>query len=155
MSVETGQPAPGVSLPTDGDGHVSLSDLKGKAVVLYFYPKADTSGCTKQAVAFKEAIADFEAAGAVIVGVSKDPVAKLDKFKAKYELPFTLASDAEGDVCERYGVWKEKSMYGKTYMGIERTTVLIDGSGTVRQVWPKVKVPGHAEKVLDAVRALD
>lgn len=154
MSVETGQPAPDASLPTDGGGHVSLSDLKGKTVVLYFYPKADTSGCTKQANAFKEAITAYEAAGAVIVGVSKDPVTKLDKFKAKYDLPFTLASDAEGDVCERYGVWKEKSMYGKTYMGIERTTVLIDGAGTVRQVWPKVKVPGHAEKVLEAVRAL-
>ncbi|MQX35769.1 thioredoxin-dependent thiol peroxidase [Roseospira navarrensis] len=154
MTVEIGQPAPEVALPTDGGGRVSLADLKGKAVVLYFYPKDDTSGCTKEAIAFKDSLADFEAAGAVIVGVSKDPVAKHDKFKAKYELPFTLASDAEGDVCERYGVWKEKSMYGKTYMGIERTTVLIDAAGIVRQVWPKVKVPGHADKVLEAVRAL-
>jgi peroxiredoxin len=154
MSVEIGQPAPDVTLPTDGGGEVSLSDLKGKAVVLYFYPKDDTSGCTKEALAFKESLADFEAAGAAVVGVSKDPVTRHDKFKAKYELPFVLASDADGDVCERYGVWKEKSMYGKTYMGIERTTVLIDRDGVVRQVWPKVKVPGHAEAVLKAVRDL-
>jgi len=154
MSVETGQPAPDFALPTDGGGHVSLADLTGKAIVLYFYPKDDTPGCTKEAIAFKESLADFEAAGAVIVGVSKDPVAKHDKFKAKYDLPFVLGSDAEGDVCERYGVWKEKSMYGKTYMGIARTTVLIDRDGVVRQVWPKVKVPGHAEAVLGAVRAL-
>jgi len=154
MTLAVDQPAPDVSLPTDGGGHVSLSDLSGKAVVLYFYPKDDTSGCTKEALAFKESLADFEAAGAMIVGVSKDPVSKHDKFKAKYELPFVLASDAEGDVCERYGVWKEKSMYGKTYMGIERTTVLIDGGGVVRKVWPKVKVPGHAEAVLEAVRGL-
>lgn len=154
MSVDVGQPAPDVSLPADGGGQMSLTDLRGKAVVLYFYPKDDTSGCTKEAVAFKDAIHDFEAAGAVIVGVSKDPVAKHDTFKAKYELPFILASDADGDVCERYGVWKQKSMYGKTYMGIERTTVLIDRDGVVRKVWPKVKVPGHADAVLEAVRAL-
>jgi peroxiredoxin len=154
MSVETGQPAPDFSMPTDGGGQITLADLRGKTVVLYFYPKDDTSGCTKEAIAFKEALADFEAAGAVIVGVSKDPVTKHDTFKAKHGLPFTLASDADGDVCERYGVWKEKSMYGKTYMGIERTTVLIDGAGVVRQVWPKVKVAGHAEAVLEAVRAL-
>lgn len=154
MSLVAGQPAPDLSLPTDGGGQVSLADLKGKAVVLYFYPKDDTSGCTKEALAFKDALAEFEAAGAVIVGVSKDPVAKHDRFKAKYDLPFALASDADGDVCERYGVWKQKSMYGKTYMGIERTTVLIDADGVVRQVWPKVKVPGHAEAVLEAVRAL-
>lgn len=154
MSLEIGQPAPDVSLPADGGGHVSLSDLKGRAVVLYFYPKDDTSGCTKEALAFKDALGEFEAAGAVIVGVSKDPVTKHDRFKSKYDLPFALASDADGDVCERYGVWKEKSMYGKTYMGIERTTVLIDAQGVVRQIWRKVKVPGHAEAVLDAVRAL-
>lgn len=154
MTLAVDQPAPDVSLPTDGGGHVSLSDLSGKSVVLYFYPKDDTSGCTKEALAFKDSLADFEAAGAVIVGVSKDPVSKHDKFKAKYALPFVLASDAEGDVCERYGVWKEKSMYGKTYMGIERTTVLIDGGGVVRKVWPKVKVPGHADDVLEAVRGL-
>jgi len=154
MSLVAGQPAPDLSLPTDGGGQISLADLKGGAVVLYFYPKDDTSGCTKEALAFKDALADFKAAGAVIVGVSKDPVAKHDRFKAKYDLPFVLASDADGDVCERYGVWKQKSMYGKTYMGIERTTVLIDADGVVRQVWPKVKVPGHADAVLEAVRAL-
>jgi len=154
MSVEPGQPAPDLSLPTDGGGHVSLEGLHGRAVVLYFYPKDDTSGCTKEALAFKDTLPQFEAAGAVIVGVSKDPVTKHDKFKAKYDLPFALASDADGDVCERYGVWKEKSMYGKTYMGIERTTVLIDRDGVVRQVWPKVKVPGHADAVLKAVQSL-
>jgi len=154
MTVDVGQPAPEVSLPTDGGGHVSLSELSGKVVVLYFYPKDDTSGCTKEALAFKDSLGAFETAGAVIVGVSKDAVTKHDKFKAKHDLPFTLASDAEGDVCERYGVWKEKSMYGKTYMGIERTTVLIDREGVVRQVWRKVKVPGHAEAVLEAVKSL-
>ncbi len=154
MSVVVGQPAPDVSLPTDGGGHVSLADLRGRAVVLYFYPKDDTSGCTRQALAFKDALAGLEAAGAVVVGVSRDPVGKHDMFKAKHGLPFVLASDADGDVCERYGVWKQKSMYGKTYMGIERTTVLIDAEGVVRRVWPRVKVPGHAEAVLEAVRGV-
>ncbi len=154
MSVVVGQPAPDVSLPTDGGGHVSLADLRGRAVVLYFYPKDDTSGCTRQALAFKDALAGLEAAGAVVVGVSRDPVGRHDMFKAKHGLPFVLASDADGDVCERYGVWKQKSMYGKTYMGIERTTVLIDAEGVVRRVWPRVKVPGHAEAVLEAVRGV-
>ncbi len=154
MSVEIGQPAPAFSMPTDGGDTVSLAGLAGKTVVLYFYPKDDTSGCTKEALAFKDHLSAFEAANAVIVGVSKDSVAKHDKFKAKYDLPFALASDADGDVCVRYGVWKQKSMYGKTYMGIERSTFLIDGQGVLREAWRKVKVPGHAETVLQAVQAL-
>lgn len=149
-----GQPAPDFTLPRDGGGELTLSDLKPKNVVLYFYPKDDTSGCTKEAIGFTEAKGDFEAADTVIVGVSKDTVAKHDKFVAKHELDVALVSDAESDVCERYGVWVEKSMYGKKYMGIERATFLIDGSGNVVQEWRKVKVPGHVEAVLDAVKAL-
>lgn len=151
---DAGTPAPDFTLPRDGGGEVTLSDLRPKTVVLYFYPKDDTSGCTKEAQAFTEHLAEFEAAGAVILGVSKDSVAKHDKFRAKYDLGVALLSDEESDVCERYGVWVEKSMYGKKYMGIERATFLIDGSGTIRDVWRKVKVPGHAEAVLEAVKAL-
>jgi peroxiredoxin Q/BCP len=151
---ETGEMAPDFTLPRDGDGEVTLSDLRPKTVVLYFYPKDDTSGCTKEAIAFTELASEFEAAGAVVIGVSKDSVAKHDKFIAKHDLGVILVSDEDSDVCERYGVWKEKSMYGKTYMGIERSTFLIDGSGKIAQAWPKVKVPGHAEAVLEAVRAL-
>ncbi|MEM9249854.1 MAG: thioredoxin-dependent thiol peroxidase [Pseudomonadota bacterium] len=152
--IDPGMPAPDFTLPRDGGGEVSLSDLSGKTVVLYFYPKDDTSGCTKEAIAFTELLSEFDAAGAVVMGVSKDTVKKHDKFRDKYELKVTLLSDDEADVCERFGVWVEKSMYGKTYMGIERATFLIDGTGTVREVWRKVKVPGHAEAVLDAVRGL-
>jgi peroxiredoxin Q/BCP len=151
---ETGEMAPDFTLPRDGGGEVTLSELRPKAVVLYFYPKDDTSGCTKEAIAFTEMAAEFEAAGAVVVGVSKDSVAKHDKFIAKHDLGVILVSDEESDVCERYGVWKEKSMYGKKYMGIERSTFLIDGSGKIAQVWAKVKVPGHADAVLEAVREL-
>ena len=152
--IEPGTPAPDFTLPRDGGGEVSLSDLKGRPVVLYFYPKDDTSGCTKEAIAFTELMSRFEAAGATVLGVSKDSVKKHDKFRDKHDLAVTLLSDDETDVCERYGVWVQKSMYGKTYMGIERATFLIDGEGTVREVWRKVKVPGHAEKVLEAVEAL-
>jgi peroxiredoxin Q/BCP len=152
--IEPGTPAPDFTLPRDGGGEVSLSDFKGNPVVLYFYPKDDTSGCTKEAVAFTDLMPDFEAAGAAVLGVSKDSVKKHDKFRDKHELKVTLLSDDDSDVCERYGVWAEKSMYGKTYMGIERSTFLIDAGGTVREVWRKVKVPGHAEKVLEAVKAL-
>ena len=152
--IEPGTKAPDFSLPRDGGGEVALSDLGGKTVVLYFYPKDDTSGCTKEAVAFTELMPEFEAAGATVLGISKDSVGKHDKFRDKYDLKVTLLSDDESDVCERFGVWVEKSMYGKTYMGIERSTFLIDGEGTVREVWRKVKVPGHAEKVLEAVKAL-
>ncbi len=152
--IERGTKAPEFSLPRDGGGEVSLSDLAGRTVVLFFYPKDDTSGCTKEAIAFTELLPEFESAGATVLGVSKDSVRKHDKFRDKHELKVTLLSDDESDVCERYGVWAEKSMYGKTYMGIERSTFLIDGEGTVREVWRKVKVPGHAEAVLDAVKAL-
>lgn len=152
--IEVGQPAPEVSLPRDGGETVTVSDLKPKAVVLYFYPKDDTPGCTKEAIAFTGLRDEFEAAGAIVFGVSKDPVKKHDKFIAKYELSIPLLSDEEGDVCERYGTWVEKNMYGKKYMGIERATFVIDGAGVVRNIWRKVKVPGHAEEVLEAVRAL-
>ncbi|MEM6897651.1 MAG: thioredoxin-dependent thiol peroxidase [Pseudomonadota bacterium] len=149
-----GDPAPDFTLPRDGGGEITLSALQPKAVVLYFYPKDDTSGCTKEAIAFTEAVGNFDAAGATIVGVSKDPVKKHDKFIAKHELKIPLVSDEESDVCEQYGVWVEKSMYGKKYMGIERATYLIDGSGKIAQIWRKVKVPGHADAVMDAVKAL-
>ncbi|WP_208352020.1 thioredoxin-dependent thiol peroxidase [Pseudaestuariivita rosea] len=151
---DIGEKAPDFTLPRDGEGQVSLSDLKGKKIVLYFYPKDDTSGCTKEAIAFTDHIAAFEDAGATILGVSKDSVKKHDKFRDKHELKVTLLSDEESDVCERYGVWVEKQMYGKKYMGIERATFLIDGDGKIAQVWRKVKVPGHAEAVLEAVKAL-
>jgi peroxiredoxin Q/BCP len=152
--IAAGQTAPDFTLPRDGGGTVTLSALKPKAVVVYFYPKDDTSGCTKEAIAFSGHAAAYEAAGAVVIGISKDSVKSHDKFVAKHGLSVVLASDEGNDVCERYGVWAEKSMYGKKYMGIERSTFLVDGSGTVRQVWPKVKVDGHAEEVLAAVQAL-
>lgn len=151
---ETGQTAPDFTLPRDGGGDVTLSALRPKAVVLYFYPRDDTPGCTKEAISFTEEAAAFEAAGAVVVGISKDSVASHDKFVKKHSLGVILASDEESDVCEKYGVWVEKNMYGKKYMGVERATFLIDGSGTVREVWRKVKVPGHADAVLEAVKAL-
>lgn len=154
MTLTVGAPAPDFTLPTDGGGSVTLSDLRGKPVVLYFYPKDDTPGCTTEACDFRDAEPDFSGASAVVIGISKDTVAKHDKFKAKHGLTFPLASDADGDVCERYGVWKEKSMYGKTFLGIERTTVLVAADGTVARVWPKVKVKGHAAEVLEAVKAL-
>lgn len=153
-TLEPGDTAPSVSLPRDGGDTVSLTDLAGKSVVLYFYPKDDTPGCTKEAQSFTDMVEDFAGAGAVILGVSKDPVKKHDKFRDKYGLKIALLSDEEGDVCERYGVWVEKSMYGKTYFGIERATFLIGPDGKIAQVWRKVKVPGHAEAVLDAVKAL-
>lgn len=149
-----GDAAPPFSLPRDGGGEVSLADHAGRPVVLYFYPRDDTSGCTRQALDFGAHLDAFEAAGAVVLGVSKDSVKAHDRFRDKHGLRVALLSDEEGDVCARYGVWKEKSMYGKTYMGIERTTFLIDRQGRIARVWPKVKVPGHAEAVLEAVRAL-
>jgi peroxiredoxin Q/BCP len=151
MSLE-GQSAPDFTLPRDGGGEITLSALRPKTVVLYFYPKDDTSGCTKEAQGFTEAKADFEKAGAVVVGVSKDTAGKHDKFVAKYDLDVILASDADSDICERYGVWVEKSMYGKSYMGIERATFLIGGDGKVLREWRKVKVPGHVDEVLAAVK---
>jgi thioredoxin-dependent peroxiredoxin len=154
MSVEFGDKAPDFTLPTDGTGNVMLSKLSGKKVVLYFYPKDDTSGCTAEACGFRDAFPDYGGTGAVVIGISKDSVASHDKFKKKHSLPFVLASDTGGDVCEKYGVWVEKSMYGRKYMGIERATFLIDGKGVVRGVWHKVRVPGHVAEVLKAARAL-
>ncbi len=152
--LEPGTPAPDFTLPqTEGDD-VTLSALQGGPVVLFFYPKDDTPGCTKESIAFSEHLQAFADAGASVFGVSKDSVAKHGKFTAKHDLTVPLLSDEHGSVCEDYGVWKEKNMYGKTYMGIERTTVLIDAGGKVARVWPKVKVPGHAEEVLEAVRGL-
>lgn len=151
-ALSVGDMAPDFTLPRDGGGEVSLSDLKGKSVVLYFYPKDDTSGCTKEAIGFTENVDAFDAAGAVILGVSKDSVKKHDKFVAKHDLKIALLSDEESDLCERYGVWVEKKMYGKTYMGIERATFLIDADGKLAQIWRKVKVPGHVDAVLEAVK---
>jgi thioredoxin-dependent peroxiredoxin len=153
MSLQPGDAAPDFDLPSDGGGHVRLADFKGKTLVLYFYPKDDTSGCTSEAQAFTAAADDFKKAGAAVVGVSKDSVKSHDKFKAKYDLNFPLGSDAEGKAVEAYGVWVEKSMYGRKYMGIERATYLIDGAGRIAKVWRKVKVTGHAADVLKAVQA--
>lgn len=154
LGPQPGDPAPDFDAPADGGKTVSLAGMKGKAVVLYFYPKDDTSGCTREALDFTAMSGDFDAAGAAIIGVSKDPVKKHDKFIEKHGLSVTLVSDEAGDICGNYGTWVEKSMYGRKYMGIERATFLIDGTGRVRQVWRKVKVPGHAEEVLAAARAL-
>ncbi|MEJ8560327.1 thioredoxin-dependent thiol peroxidase [Yoonia sp. GPGPB17] len=149
-----GEKAPEISLPRDGGEIVNLSDFAGKKVVLYFYPKDDTPGCTKEAIGFTDSVDAFAALDTVILGVSKDSVKKHDKFVAKHELKIALLSDEEGDVCERYGTWVEKSMYGKTYMGIERATYLIGADGKIAEIWRKVRVPGHVDKVLDAVRSL-
>ena len=154
MSLKVGDKAPDFTMPTDGSGRVTLAGLRGKTVVLYFYPKDDTSGCTKEACGFRDALPDFSKLAATVIGVSKDSVKAHDKFKAKYHLPFTLASDETAGVCEAYGVWAEKSLYGRKYMGIERTTFLIDGSGIIRGIWPKVKIDGHVDAVLAAARAL-
>ena len=151
---QEGEMAPEFTLPRDGGGEVSLAALKGSKVVLYFYPRDDTPGCTTEAVEFTALGEEFKAAGAQVIGVSKDTVTKHDKFIAKHDLGVILASDAEGDVCERYGVWVEKNMYGKVSMGIERATFLIDADGRIAQVWRKVKAKGHAAEVLDTVRAL-
>jgi peroxiredoxin Q/BCP len=152
--LKAGDRAPRFSLPADGGGEASLKTLRGKKVVLYFYPKDDTAGCTQEALDFSTRIDAFHAIGAVVVGVSKDSVKKHDNFKAKHRLSVTLASDAEGDAVEAYGVWVEKSMYGRRFMGVERATFLIDAAGVIRRVWRKVRVAGHAEDVLKAARAL-
>ena len=152
--LEPGDRAPDFDLPADSGGRISLSRLKGKSVVLYFYPKDNTSGCTAEALAFSKDAKLFAAAGAVVIGVSKDSVASHDRFKAKYALSLTLAADEETITAEAYGVWVEKSMYGRRYMGMERATFLIDGRGVIRQIWRKVKVPGHSAEVLKAVKNL-
>jgi thioredoxin-dependent peroxiredoxin len=149
-----GDMAPDFSLPRNGGGTISLSDFAGKPVVLYFYPKDDTSGCTTEAIDFSGLAGEFEKIGATVIGVSPDSVKSHDKFAAKHNLSVVLAADEEHKALEAYGVWKEKSMYGKTYMGVERSTFLIDKAGKVAEVWRKVKVPGHAEAVLKAAQAL-
>ncbi len=151
---DIGDAAPDFTLPRDGGGEVTLSALRPQKMVVYFYPRDDTSGCTKEAQGFTAAADDFAAAGTVVIGVSKDSVASHDKFLAKYDLGIILASDEGSDVCERYGVWVEKAMYGKKYMGIERATFLIDAEGQIARAWRKVKVPGHVEEVLEAAKAL-
>lgn len=149
-----GEMAPEFSLPRNGGGTVSLSDFAGKPVILYFYPKDDTSGCTTEAIDFSGLAAEFEKIGATVIGVSPDSVKSHDKFAAKHNLSVVLAADEEHKALEAYGVWKEKSMYGKTYMGVERSTFLIDKSGKIAGAWRKVKVPGHAEAVLKAAQGL-
>lgn len=152
--VEEGKKAPDFTLPGDGGEKIKLSALKGSPVVLYFYPKDDTPGCTKEAIAFTGLIKDFEKLDTAIIGVSPDGVAAHDKFIAKHELSVRLAADEDKKVVEKYGVWVEKSMYGRKYMGVERSTFLIDAKGKIAKVWRKVKVPGHAEAVLEAVKEL-
>jgi peroxiredoxin Q/BCP len=152
--ITEGQAAPAFDLPTDGDGRVTLDSLKGQSVVLYFYPKADTPGCTTEALDFSALAEPFAAANTVVIGVSRDAVKKLDRFKAKHDLKVVLGSDEDGVVCEAYGTWIMKKLYGREYMGVERATFLIDGAGVVRRVWRGVKVKGHAEQVLEAARSL-
>ena len=152
MGITTGDAAPNFTLPRDGGAEVSLDSFKGKNVVLYFYPRDDTPGCTTEAVDFTALAESFAEQNAVVIGVSKDSVAKHDKFIAKHDLGVILASDENGSVCETYGVWVEKNMYGRTSMGIERATFLIDPDGVVAQVWRKVKAKGHAQAVLEALQ---
>lgn len=154
MSLIPGNKAPSFSLPTTDGLEIGLESLKGRKVVLYFYPKDDTSGCTREAQDFQSLRQDFLAADTEVIGVSPDSLKSHDKFRSKYGLDFPLASDEAKTVLEAYGVWVEKSMYGRKYMGVERTTVLIDRDGIIAQVWPKVKVPGHAEEVLVAAKGL-
>lgn len=154
MSVEESRKAPDFTAPTDGGGKLKLSDLRGKPVVLYFYPKDDTPGCTTEACGFRDSAAAFKKLKAQVVGVSKDSVARHDKFKAKYKLNFPLVSDEDGKICEKYGTWIEKSLYGRKYMGIDRATFLIDKEGKVVKVWRKVKVAGHVAEVEEALKAL-
>lgn len=153
-TLNIGDIAPDFTLPTDGNGEVTLSDLRGQKVVIYFYPKDNTPGCTTESCEFNDALPDFKGLNAQIIGISKDSIKKHDNFKAKYGFNFPLASDENSDVCERYGTWKEKSMYGKTYMGIERSTFLIDEEGKIAQIWRKVKVKGHVEEVQKAAQDL-
>ncbi|WP_417587174.1 thioredoxin-dependent thiol peroxidase [Pararhodobacter oceanensis] len=152
--MDIGDTAPDFTAPTETGEALTLSDLRGQPVVLYFYPKDNTPGCTTEAKDFTDLAETFKAAGARVVGVSKDSVTKHKNFTAKYDLGVTLVSDAETQICEDYGVWVEKNMYGKTFWGIQRATFLIDAEGKIARIWPKVKVAGHASEVLDAVKAL-
>ncbi|WP_298018164.1 thioredoxin-dependent thiol peroxidase [uncultured Parasphingopyxis sp.] len=153
--IEAGDKAPDVTLQMTDESEAKLSSFKGKPLVLYFYPKDDTPGCTKEALQFTELAKEFDKAGVKVIGVSKDPPAKHEKFIAKHDLAIDLATDADGSVTEAFGVWVEKNMYGRKYMGIQRATFLIDAKGKVVKVWPKVKVAGHAEDVLAEAKALD
>ncbi len=146
--------APAFELMTDSNGKISSATLKGEPYVLYFYPKDDTSGCTREAIGFSEAKRKFDAAGVKVIGVSKDSVASHEKFRAKHKLKIVLGSDPDIKMAESYGVWVEKSLYGRRYMGMERATFLVDAKGVIRQVWRKVKVPGHVEAVLSAAKSL-
>ena len=150
--LETGSKVQEFTIATDR-GHFTLSDYRGKNVVIFFFPRADTSGCTKEAVSFTNLLAEFDAANTVIIGISKDTPEKQAKFRNKHSLEIILGADNETNICELFGVWVEKSMYGKSYMGIERSTFLIDPDGKVTKVWRKVKIPGHAEDVLAQVQA--
>ena len=154
MPLQEGDRAPDFQFETDRRRHLKLSDLQGKPAVVFFYPKDDTPGCTKEAVGFSEKLAEFEAAGARLLGVSKDDATSHAKFKAKHGIQIELGTAADNEALEPWGAWVEKSMYGKAYMGIDRMTVLIDADGVVRRVWRKVKVPGHVDEVLKAVQAL-
>lgn len=154
MDLKTGDKAPPFKLATDSGGEISLAALKGNPFVLYFYPKDDTSGCTKEALDFSKFQKKFEGLGVAVIGVSKDSAASHDRFKAKHKLKLTLGADPETKMAQAYGVWVEKTLYGRTYMGMERATFLIDGGGKIRQIWRKVKVPGHAEAVLAAAKSL-
>jgi peroxiredoxin Q/BCP len=154
MSLGEGDRLPDFVLPTDDGGTLSDVNLKGKTTVLYFYPRDDTPGCTTEAQAFRDALHDFTSAGVALVGVSADDVDSHRKFKSKYGLNFTLASDTEAKLAQALGIWVEKNMYGKTYMGMERATFLVDRNGVIRKVWRKVKVPGHAAEVLEDARRL-
>jgi thioredoxin-dependent peroxiredoxin len=154
MSLEEGDRAPDFSMPASGGRTISLVGLKGKPFVLYFYPKADTPGCTKEACAFQEALPQLGHIGIEVIGVSKDKMKPIEKFAEKFGLKFPLASDAETQVAESYGTWVEKSMYGKKYMGMERSTFLVDGEGNIAKIWRKVKVEGHAAQVMAAAKAL-
>ena len=152
--ITEGSKAPAFDMATAGGDRVSLDALKGRKVVLYFYPKADTPGCTTESQDFSALVADFDQIGATVIGVCRDPVKKLDRFRAKHDLKVVLASDEPEDVTEAFGVWVEKTLYGRAYMGIERATFLIDGTGVVRRVWRKVSVKNHAAEVLAATRSL-
>ena len=154
MSLNEGDPAPDFTMPASGGRTVSLSALRGRPFVLYFYPKADTPGCTKEACAFQEALPQLGGIGIEVIGVSRDKMKPIEKFAEKYGLRFPLASDAETQVAEAYGVWVEKSMYGRKYMGMERSTFLIDKEGRIARIWPKVKIDGHAAEVMEAAQAL-
>jgi peroxiredoxin Q/BCP len=154
MPLQPGDAAPGFSLPATGGGTISLAKLKGRKAVLYFYPKDDTSGCTLEAQNFNALRGEFQAAETELIGVSPDSLKSHDKFRSKYGLDLTLAADEGKDMLQAYGVWAEKSMYGRKYMAVERTTMLIDRDGIVRQIWRKVRVSGHAEEVLEAAKRL-